>query len=177
MDCSLPVSSVHGISQARILEWGCHFLLQSIFPIREWNPYFLLGRWILYHWVLFWLLLVLLPLFQLPNIIFSTPRYAYFTWLFQFNLIFTTKDSIFISYSIIPQYNYLICPIAMMYAGFLLTQVNFINNISSKYYLFKWLKWKFCPKYAHVTSFRPTSLTFNIFFYSWKLRKTLFVHI
>ena len=24
MDCSLPGSSVHGISQARILEWGCH---------------------------------------------------------------------------------------------------------------------------------------------------------
>ena len=30
-DCSLPSSSVHGISQARILEWGCHFLLQGIF--------------------------------------------------------------------------------------------------------------------------------------------------
>ena len=25
MDCSLPGSSVHGISQARTLEWGCHF--------------------------------------------------------------------------------------------------------------------------------------------------------
>ena len=30
MDCSLPGSSVHGISQARILEWVCHFLLQWI---------------------------------------------------------------------------------------------------------------------------------------------------
>ena len=28
MDCSPPGSSVHGISQARILEVGCHFLLQ-----------------------------------------------------------------------------------------------------------------------------------------------------
>ena len=27
MDCSLPRSSVHGIFQARILEWVCHFLL------------------------------------------------------------------------------------------------------------------------------------------------------
>ena len=32
VDCSLLGSSVHGISQARILEWGCHFLLQGIFP-------------------------------------------------------------------------------------------------------------------------------------------------
>ena len=31
MDCSLPGSSAHGILQARILEWGCHFLLQGIF--------------------------------------------------------------------------------------------------------------------------------------------------
>ena len=32
MDCSLPGSSVHGILQARILEWvGCHALLQGIF--------------------------------------------------------------------------------------------------------------------------------------------------
>ena len=32
MDCSLPDSSVHGISQARILEGGCHFLLQGDLP-------------------------------------------------------------------------------------------------------------------------------------------------
>ena len=29
MDCSLPGSSVYRISQARILEWDCHFLLQG----------------------------------------------------------------------------------------------------------------------------------------------------
>ena len=34
MTCSLPGSSVHGISQARILEW-CHFLLQGIFPVSQ----------------------------------------------------------------------------------------------------------------------------------------------
>ena len=32
MDCSLPGSSVHGILQARILEWGYHFLLQGNLP-------------------------------------------------------------------------------------------------------------------------------------------------
>ena len=31
MDYSPPGSSVHRISQARILEWVCHFLLQGIF--------------------------------------------------------------------------------------------------------------------------------------------------
>ena len=29
MDCSLPDSSVHEIFQARVLEWGCHCLLQN----------------------------------------------------------------------------------------------------------------------------------------------------
>ena len=28
MDCSLPGSFLHGIFQARVLEWGCHCLLQ-----------------------------------------------------------------------------------------------------------------------------------------------------
>ena len=36
IDCSPPGSSVHGILQARILEWVA--LLQGIFPYREWNP-------------------------------------------------------------------------------------------------------------------------------------------
>ena len=32
-------SSVHGISQARILKWvGFHFLLQGIFLTHGWNP-------------------------------------------------------------------------------------------------------------------------------------------
>ena len=30
MDCSPPASSVHGILQARILEWVCHSLLQPV---------------------------------------------------------------------------------------------------------------------------------------------------
>ena len=29
MDCSLPGSSVHGIFQARVLEWGAHCLLRD----------------------------------------------------------------------------------------------------------------------------------------------------
>ena len=37
-DCSPPGSSVHGISQARLLGVGCHLLLQGIFQTQESNP-------------------------------------------------------------------------------------------------------------------------------------------
>ena len=30
MDCSLPSSSVHGIFQTRVLEWGAYFLLNDL---------------------------------------------------------------------------------------------------------------------------------------------------
>ena len=38
MVCSPPDSSVHGISQARILELSSHFLLQGIFPTQGSSP-------------------------------------------------------------------------------------------------------------------------------------------
>ena len=38
MDCSPPGSSVHRIFQVRILEWGCHSLLQGIFLTEGSNP-------------------------------------------------------------------------------------------------------------------------------------------
>ena len=38
MDCSPPGSSIHEILLARILEWGCHLLLQEIFQTQESNP-------------------------------------------------------------------------------------------------------------------------------------------
>ena len=41
MNCSWPGSSIHGISQARILQLSCHFLLQGIFPSQGSNPHFL----------------------------------------------------------------------------------------------------------------------------------------
>ena len=37
MDCSPPGSSVHGILQARILEWVAYFLLQGIVPTQGLN--------------------------------------------------------------------------------------------------------------------------------------------
>ena len=38
LDCTLTVSSVHGIFQVRILEWVAIFLFQGIFPTQGLNP-------------------------------------------------------------------------------------------------------------------------------------------
>ena len=46
IDCSLPGSSVHGILQARILEWAAIFPLQGIFPTQGLNLHLLH----LLHW-------------------------------------------------------------------------------------------------------------------------------
>ena len=49
MDCNHPGSSVHGISQARVLEWvAISFSRGSSWP-RDKTHIFYLGRWILYH--------------------------------------------------------------------------------------------------------------------------------
>ena len=46
MDCSLPGSPVHGILQARILEWGVIPFFRGIFPTQGLNPHLLC----LLHW-------------------------------------------------------------------------------------------------------------------------------
>ena len=65
MDCSLPDSSVHGISQARILEWvAISFFRGSSWP-RDGTRIFCIGRQILYHratWEAQTFLRVLFPL-------------------------------------------------------------------------------------------------------------------
>ena len=46
MNCSMAGSYVHGIFQTRILEWGCHFLLQGIFLTQglTWHLLYLLHQ-------------------------------------------------------------------------------------------------------------------------------------
>ena len=52
MDCSLPGSSVHGISQARVLEWvAISFSRGSSWLTQGYNPHLLHCRQILYPWV------------------------------------------------------------------------------------------------------------------------------
>ena len=51
MDYSLPGSSIHGISQARILEWVSISFSSGIFPTQGLNP----GLFLLCRWILYWL--------------------------------------------------------------------------------------------------------------------------
>ena len=50
MDYGLPDTSVHGISQARILEWSAMSFSRGSFWPRDWTNIFCIGRQILYHW-------------------------------------------------------------------------------------------------------------------------------
>ena len=50
MDCSLPGSSVHGISQARILEWVAILFSRGSFWPRDQTRVSCIGRRILYCW-------------------------------------------------------------------------------------------------------------------------------
>ena len=50
MDCSLPGSSVHGISQARILGWVAISSSMEYFWPRDQTHISCIDRWILYHW-------------------------------------------------------------------------------------------------------------------------------
>ena len=51
MDCSLPGSSVHGISQARILEWFAVFFSRGSSWPRDQTQVSCIDRQIIYHWV------------------------------------------------------------------------------------------------------------------------------
>ena len=50
MDCSLPGSSVHGISQARILEWVAVSFSRGSSRPRDQTLISCIGRWIYFHW-------------------------------------------------------------------------------------------------------------------------------
>ena len=63
VDCSLPGSSVHEISQARILEWFAISFSRGSFWLRDWTPVSCFDRGILYCWATreahkLWLILV-----------------------------------------------------------------------------------------------------------------------
>ena len=50
MDCSPPRSSVHGIPQARILEWVAISFSRGSFQLRDQTHISCISRQILYHW-------------------------------------------------------------------------------------------------------------------------------
>ena len=50
MNCSPPGSSVHGILQARILEWVAMSSSSRFSPPRDWTPVSCTDKWVLHHW-------------------------------------------------------------------------------------------------------------------------------
>ena len=50
MDCSVPGSSDHGISQTKILWWVAIFSSKGSSQPRDWTCVSCIGRWILYPW-------------------------------------------------------------------------------------------------------------------------------
>ena len=50
MNCNPPGSSVHRMSQARVLEWVTISLSRGLSPPRDWAPFSYTGKRILYHW-------------------------------------------------------------------------------------------------------------------------------
>ena len=88
VDCSPPDASVHGISQARILEWVAHFRLQGIFLTQGSNPCLL--RWqvdflplshqgsliinLCLCWVFFFFFKLYIIALVLPNIKMNPPQ-------------------------------------------------------------------------------------------------------
>ena len=50
MDCGPPGSSVHGISQSRIMEWVAISFSRGSSWIKDWTHISCIGRQILYHW-------------------------------------------------------------------------------------------------------------------------------
>ena len=50
MDCSLPGSAVHWISQAMILEWVAISFSGGSSQSKDWTCASCIARWILYHW-------------------------------------------------------------------------------------------------------------------------------
>ena len=51
MDCRPPGSSLHGILQARILEWVAISFSRESSWYRDWIHVSCMGRWIIYHWI------------------------------------------------------------------------------------------------------------------------------
>ena len=77
-DCSLPGSSVHGISQAKVLEWLAIAFSRGFFQPRDQTHISCIGKWILYQWAAreiplnsYMLLLLLL---EVASVVFHSVR-------------------------------------------------------------------------------------------------------
>ena len=85
MDCSPPCSSVHGISQARILEHVVISSSRGSSQSRDRTYVSCIGRWVLYHWATREALMITETEFNLPYIgwFFTNSQTAvYLPWVY-----------------------------------------------------------------------------------------------
>ena len=73
MDYSLPESSVHGIFQARILEWVAISSFRGSSQPKDQTRVSCIGRWVLYHWATWEV-----PIQELPNSFHSSSHDYFF---------------------------------------------------------------------------------------------------
>ena len=81
MDCGPPGSSVHEISQARMLEWVALSFSRGFSQPRDQIYVSCIGRWVLYHWASRLALLLTGSRF-LPPPLFPLSRCGRFSWVF-----------------------------------------------------------------------------------------------
>ena len=102
MDRSPPGSSVHGILQARMLEWGCHALLQGILPVQGSNPGLCTAGRVCTIWatgqatvLLHWFALLLKEMYSSINSL------TIFFWSLKYNLSLISKGIILSSFRVL----------------------------------------------------------------------------
>lgn len=100
IDC-MPLLSVHGISQIRILDWVAIFFSRRSLWHRDQTHISYTVRWILYHWKYdckftkyFANVSTLTCNYQFSNLFFSLKLFTYFTGSFVIFIIFTISNSI-----------------------------------------------------------------------------------
>ena len=87
MDCSPPGSSVHGIFQARVLEWVAISFSRGSSQTRDWTRVSCIGRRILYHWATRKAVVECSPLFLVIYFLFFWISHKKWANIFQFSSV------------------------------------------------------------------------------------------
>ena len=102
MDCSPPGSSVHGIFQARILEWVAISFSRGFSQPRDWTRISWVGRWILYHWATWEKPLIHYSVGQIGNQKTPSSSFSSFSRVFIMFQVLKNTRTIKTSYTILP---------------------------------------------------------------------------
>ena len=90
MNCNLPGSYVHGVSQARVLKWVV--FSPSRISSRPWDRthvscFSYVGRWILYHWVTWEANIMMMMMKKEDSVLFALLNLAFFSLQYTLKII------------------------------------------------------------------------------------------